>query len=498
MVYEMKLTIENKTNFLNNYFFQTLCLLYFPGERFPVSGDYGINAAYFLLEKDILDFTYRSKVKLTAGDKAGEAEFSSIDYKTAIELPEDQIAMITVGKAFLEAGKKLFGFSLPWGHITGLRPVKRAKYYLERGYSIEKVKRLFTDDFGVFPKKAELAMCTASREINMLKDIDENTCGLYISIPFCPTRCSYCSFVSYSNEKLFKLIPDYLEKLKKDIKLTAAIIKELNFSLRAIYIGGGTPSMLDENQIKDLLDVIENNLDFSKIKEYSFEAGRPDTITARKLKLIKSGGVDRISINTQTTNEKVLKKIGRKHTIAQFYEATEIARNIGFKCINTDLIAGLPTDDKESFSKSVYDVMELGFENITVHTLSIKNAADLSNSDDMLYNPSNETANNCVLFAFSAFTRAGYNPYYLYRQKNTVGNAENTGYSKPGFENLYNVLMMEEYSTIFSCGAAAITKTVSSDKSVIDRIAFPKYPFEYLEQNNGIGEDRIREFFKHN
>jgi oxygen-independent coproporphyrinogen-3 oxidase len=499
----MKLIIDNRTPFFNNYYFQTMCVLYFPGEKFPPKDDFSANAAYFLLEKAGSDNTiyYTAKVRLESGAKSGKAEFSTKGYTPVVEADDMFMAALAVGKAFLAAGEKLFGFSLPWGYITGLRPVKRAKYYLERGYNGEQVKRLFTDDYGVSPQKAELSVNTALKEIAMLTGIESNTCGLYISIPFCPTRCEYCSFVSYANKKLFNLIPDYIVKLKEDIIKTAALIKELGFSVTAIYIGGGTPSMLENSQLDDLLGCVYKNIDFGNLREYSFEAGRPDTITAEKLNLIKSHGITRISINPQSTSESVLKRIGRMHTVSQFFEAADMAKKAGFACLNADLIAGLPGDNEEGFAKSLSDVMALDFENITVHTLSIKNAAELRFDPERLYDPAGQTAKKCVAYAYDILTRNGYNPYYLYRQKNTVGNAENTGYAKAGYENLYNVLMMEECSTVFACGAGAITKIVSPDKEHIERIAFPKYPFEYLNQGSkptvsGIGEDIVRRFFE--
>lgn len=494
----MRVTIENKTHFLNDYFFQTLCLLYYPGEKFPPSGDDGLNAAFFTLEENKTQngVFYQAKVRLEAGNKSGEAFFSTEYFKPVIDGNEEFFATHAIGTAFLNAGKELFGFSLPWGYLTGLRPVKRAKYYLERGYPVATVKKYFTEDYGVAPQKTELAVNTALREIKMLSDVKNTECGLYISIPFCPTRCEYCSFVSYANAKLFKLIPEYLLKLKVDIRRTAAIIRELGYKVGTIYFGGGTPSILNCEQLDDLLSEVGRNFDFSSLREYTFEAGRPDTTTTEKLQVIKSHGVDRISINPQTTNDEVLKRIGRCHDVSQFYTAVEAARKVGFDCINADLIAGLPTDTEESFAKSLSDVIALDFENITIHTLSIKNAAELRFDPEKLYDPAGEAAKRCVAYAYDKLMTDGYHPYYLYRQKNTVGNAENTGYAKEGHENLYNVLMMEEYSTVFACGAGSISKIVSPNKEQIERIAFPKYPFEYLNNDSDIGEERIRSFYQ--
>ncbi len=411
-------------------------------------------------------------------------------------MDSDFYAMNAVGKAFLEAGRRLFGFELPWGYIIGLRPVKRAKFYLDKGYSAEEVISLFHRDYEVSVEKSNLSVETAIIQQKMLEGIKPNDCGLYVSIPFCPTRCDYCSFVSYSNQRLFSLIPEYLEKLMQDIRTTGETIKRLGMNLRSVYIGGGTPSILEPIQINKLLSCINESVEIGNDTEYTFEAGRPDTVTMEKLLAVKANGVRRISINPQTTNDKVLENIGRKHTAKQFFDASDIAFSVGFDTLNSDLIAGLPGDTEESFQKSLEDVIGLGFSNITVHTLSIKNAAAMRFMGDGFYDPQGSFARDCVSYAHRRLKDGGYSPYYLYRQKNTVGNAENTGYSVAGKENLYNVLMMEEHSTVFACGAGAITKLVSPKRDEILRHPFPKYPYEYLADNKPLSFDEAASFFQ--
>lgn len=489
----MKLTIENKTEYLNDYYFQTLCLLYFPGEKFG-EGSSSESSARFLLEKREDGFFCRTV--LTIGDRIGTGTFSTAGYLPQVEMNETDFASLALGKAYLEAGRQLFGFSLPWGYLLGLRPVKRAKFYLDRGYSAEIVERLFTEDYDVLPSKARLAVETASLENQMLTEIGESDCGLYLSIPFCPTKCDYCSFVSCATPRLFALIPAYLERLKQDFIATCRIIRELGLRLRSVYIGGGTPSILTEEQLSDLLSCMEKHLPTEHLVEFSFEAGRPDTITKEKLHILKAGGVRRISVNPQTTDEAVLRRIGRKHTVEEFFRISEEAMRMGFDSVNADLIAGLPGDTREQFEKSLADVMGIGFENITVHTLSVKKSASLRFWDGEVYDPAGILARECVEYACETLKKAGWRPYYLYRQKNIIGNAENVGYAKPGTENLYNVLMMEEYSTVFACGAGSITKLVSPSRDEICRIAFPKYPYEYLDVNDGIREPEIRRFFE--
>ena len=490
----MKLTINNTTGLLNDYYFQTLSLLYFPGEKFPTGVDPSPNSAEYFLEKR--GNGYYGKAILHAGAQCEQGEFCTDRYEFSVPVHDELNAQCAIGKAFLIAGEKLFGFSLPWGYITGLRPVKRARFYLDKGYDDETVKRLFVTDHNISAEKTELSIRTAHNEIRMLKDVGKKTAGLYISIPFCPTRCQYCSFVSYSTPRLLKMLPDYVELLMKDIRSTACVMKELGIKLSAIYVGGGTPSILSPEQTRKVLGTVTENFDLSALREFTFEAGRPDTITEEKLVSAKENGVTRVSINPQSLNENVLRAIGRQHTTQQFFEAYDIARGIGFDGINADLIAGLPEDTFETFCSSFEKVLSMGFENITLHTLSIKNAAALRFSKENVYDPSGRLAVSCVQYVYDRMLQSGMEPYYLYRQKNTVGNAENTGYSVPGKENLYNILMMEEHSSVFACGAGAITKLVSPDEEIIDRIAHQKYPYEYLDMPKGIGEDRIKKFYK--
>ncbi len=495
----MVLKIDNRTEFLNDYHFQTLCMLYFPGEKFPPNITEADNEARFSVQivEDGGIKGCKASVFLRACDRTMQSEscLYTKDFTFAADLAFTVQA--TVGKAFLEAGERLFGFLPPWGYLTGLRPVKRARYHLDQGLSRKQVYNMFTMDYCVSDEKAKLSLDIAATEERMLADYSaENDCCLYIAIPFCPTRCEYCSFVSYSNDKLFKTIPEYLDRLHGDIIRTSEVIKKTGFSLKAIYIGGGTPSILSDDQIERLLGLVNDSFDLSRLKEFSFESGRPDTTTLSKLKLVKSMGVNRVSVNPQTTDDSVLKRIGRKHSAKQFFDVAEMAMSVGFSGVNADLIAGLPGDSFDGFAKSLEDVIACGFNNITVHTLSVKNAAPLRFDESGIYDASGDNARRCVSYAQRRLAEAGQLPYYLYRQKNTIGNAENTGYSVPGCECAYNVLMMEETNTVFACGASSITKLVSPNGTKIERIAFPKYPFEYLSAPQGIGEEKIMDFFK--
>ena len=489
----MKLTVDNRTGLLNDYYFQTLCLIYFPGEKFPTGDVCSQRHADVVMEASGSGFFCR--VTLSEGDRSACGEFLSDGYRFSVPLSRDDEAQITAGRAFLQAGERLLGFCPPWGCITGLRPAKRARFFLSRGNGEDAVRRLFTDDYLVSAEKAQLTMLTAAAENLLLSSVSFGDCAMYISVPFCPTRCEYCSFISYASRKLFALIPDYLEKLTADIKQTAALISSLGLRLRAVYIGGGTPSILDEKQTERLLGAVSESIGGAGVTEFTYESGRPDTTTVEKLKIAKANGVNRISINPQSTSDFVLKEIGRNHTAAQFFSAAGAAFDVGFDCINADLIAGLPGDDGESFAKSLEDVIGLGYQNITVHTLSIKNASAIRFSRSGIYDPEGVFARECVSHSFGRLLGSGYGPYYFYRQKNIIGNAENTGYSLNGKEGIYNVLMMEEASSVFACGAGAITKLVSPDGSVIKRMAHPKYPFEYLSSDDTVGAEAVRKFY---
>lgn len=371
--------------------------------------------------------------------------------------------------------EKLTGIKPKWGILTGVRPVKRVNFMIAQGKTKEQIFQALSDEFLVSDEKISLAYKTAVTQSSILESLDDTSFSLYISIPFCPTRCRYCSFVSDTTENGKKQIPLYIENLCKEIEYTAKLTQDLGLNLDSVYFGGGTPTAISAEQLALLMKRIKDNFDMSKLREYTVEAGRADTITREKLQVIKDFGATRISINPQTLNDDVLKAIGRNHTVSQFYESFKLAREMGFDNINMDLIAGLMTDTVESFKNTIDEVIKLNPENVTVHTLYIKRCSDIVNeSESVIHNPADEM----VSYASNELTKVGYDPYYLYRQKNTVGNLENTGYSKQGKESLYNIYIMEEVQTIIALGAGASTKLVSKDNE-IKRIFNYKFPLEY-------------------
>ncbi len=314
------------------------------------------------------------------------------------------------------------------------------------------------------------------------KSIYDDGVSLYIGIPFCPTRCLYCSFVTNGTKQAAKLIPEYVECLKKEITYTAEIIKNNRQRIETVYIGGGTPTTLTPGQLADLLRHVWDSFDLSYIKEFTVEAGRPDTITAEKLAVLKDFKVDRISINPQTMHDTTLHTIGRAHSAEQIKDAVVLAKEYDFKAINMDIIAGLPGEDLEMFKSTLRQVCDLNPENITVHTMSIKRSSKL-HEDLVNYDlTQGETVAQMVDFAASYLEERGLYPYYLYRQKNQLGNLENVGYAKDGLEGLYNIYIMEEIQTIISLGCGGVTKTVDRETDRIERIFNVKEPKDYIER----------------
>lgn len=366
----------------------------------------------------------------------------------------------------------------PWGLLTGIRPVKKFTELIRQGLSESEIKKVLTEKYELSPEKFSLAYMTAVNQLPILDSINKKAVSLYISIPFCPTRCSYCSFVSHSMDSAIKLMPEYIAALCRELEIIAQIVKDTGTEIDTIYFGGGTPTSISAQDIEKIMKTVADNFDIDKVREYSFEAGRPDTITEEKLRVIKAYGADRISVNPQTLNDEVLRVIGRKHSGADALKAFELARKAGFDNINTDLIAGLPTEQAESFRYTLDRIAELSPESITVHTLTVKRSADLFASGNMnILNPASEM----VDYSIEKLIPLGYLPYYMYRQKNTVDNLENVGYSKKGFESQYNIFIMDETQTILGAGCAASTKLVYPDGKIC-RIHNYKFPYEYIKR----------------
>lgn len=381
-------------------------------------------------------------------------------------------------KSLCHAAMKINKINLPWGVMCGIRPAKNVRILLEEGYKDNEVEKIFKEIYEVSEEKIKLAHTVAKNEEKLLKSIGKNSVSIYIGIPFCPTRCLYCSFVSTDIHVSGKYIPEFIEKLLLEIDKTAQVIEKLGMYVENIYIGGGTPTTLSFEQLTLIFNRLHKRFDFSKIKEFTLEAGRPDTITEEKLKAAKDGGVNRISINPQSMNEETLKKVGRSHTPEMVKNCFYTARKIGFNNINMDLIAGLVDEDFEMFKKSLDEVIELDPENITVHSMCIKRAAELKRRIDRLTEA--EEMNKMLSYTQKRMSETKREPYYMYRQKNSSGNLENVGYAKDGFMSTYNVNIMEEKQTIIALGGGGSTKLVMGDR--IERIFNFKDPLEYIRR----------------
>ena len=368
----------------------------------------------------------------------------------------------------------------PWGILNGIRPAKIVTQLLLEGKSKEEILNHFRIACETTPEKAELAYEVAMREFQVQQGMYQDGVSIYIGIPFCPTRCLYCSFVTCGTRQAAKLIPDYVEALKQEIAYVGKLVQANNRRIETIYIGGGTPTTLSAEQLHAMISQMEESFDLSHCKEFTVEAGRPDTITQEKLKTLKQHKVDRISINPQTMNQETLRLIGRAHTPEQIREAVFMAREAGFDCINMDVIAGLPGESLQDFQYTMEEVEKLSPENTTVHTMSIKRSSRLHEylKDYQLTTP--EVAASMVDFSQAFLKEKGKHPYYMYRQKNQLGNLENVGFSKEGYDSLYNIYIMEEIQTILALGCGGVTKTVNRDTNRIERIFNVKEPQDYL------------------
>ena len=380
-----------------------------------------------------------------------------------------------------------------WGCLTGVRPVKLMSAYLRDGTSPRAAAGRFMREYFVSPARARLSLDAALHTERLLSSLGERDICLYVGIPFCPTRCSYCSFVSQSVAKSMALIPRYLEALWRDISATAEAVRRVDLRPRAVYIGGGTPTTLSAPELDELCARLEDAFGLERGMEFTVEAGRPDTITPEKLGVLRSHGVQRISVNPQTMSDEVLEAIGRKHTARDIVDALALVRAAGGFAVNMDLIAGLPGDTPRGFAETLGAVLGLAPENITVHTLSMKRGSSLSAMGGELPEP--EAVAEMLDEAMSRLYAAGYEPYYLYRQKYMSGGFENVGWTRRGFDNRYNIYIMEELCSIISMGAGGSTKLVAPGR--IRRFFAPKYPLEYINsiEETLKGKERIADFY---
>ena len=385
------------------------------------------------------------------------------------------------------------GKSPKWGILTGIRPVKLAGEMTDLLGHDETLRKL-DDEYLLHPEKSSLITDILGYQRRLLGKPEKDSLSIYLGIPFCPTRCLYCSFTSNQVKK-----PDidrYLQALHKEIEYCGAKMAKRKDAPESLYIGGGTPTTLDEVQLEELLKKISVCFDLSRLKEFTVEAGRPDTITPEKLQVMKCYGVDRISINPQSMKQHTLELIGRAHTVDQTLEAFKMARDAGFDCINTDLIAGLPEESLEDFKNSVDTMIGLGAENITVHTLAVKRASRLKELDAEFNYRREDLREEMLTYAHEALGKAGYEPYYLYRQKHTSGNTENIGFCKKDLISAYNVRIMEEAQSILALGAGGISKVYYPEENRLERVANVSNYEIYIERINEMIQRKETNFWR--
>ena len=367
----------------------------------------------------------------------------------------------------------------PWGALSGVRPTKLTTRHLLDGGTPESADRLLEETFFVTPARRQLCVQASLASVEAVGRLIPSDVSVYVGIPFCPTRCSYCSFVSQTEGSAGKLLTPYLDGLLREIETVGAGLRRAGLSLRTLYIGGGTPTTLSAAQMRLLMEAVNRCFDRSRLIEYTVEAGRPDTVDPEKLAVIRALGANRVSINPQSMNDAVLRNVGRPHTAADVERAYAQAVAAGFTSINMDLIAGLPGDDPEQFARSLDRVLALDPSNVTVHTLALKKGADLFSRRAEL--PPQEAVEAMVDHANAVLSGRGYAPYYLYRQKYMSGSLENVGWCRDGDLCLYNIYMMEELTDVLALGGGAVSKRLLPDHR-LERQCNPKYPKQYVER----------------
>lgn len=446
------------------YDMKNICTAFFPYEKIKRDG-----------EEDIVIITEKTEDTFIVDAKVYD---KSLVKTKRIDSNEDMATAMSV--LLYHTLSELMDIQSAWGILFGVRPAKLMHRFTQ-SYGEQGARDYFIHNFLVSPEKTDLAIEVMGHENQIISLSGEKSFSLYVSIPFCPTRCSYCSFVSHSIERTKKLIEPYVDLLCRELEETGKIAKSLDLRLETVYFGGGTPTTLDAESLAKIFNTIDRNFDLSALREYTVEAGRPDTVTREKLNALKNAGVTRISINPQSFNDDVLEAIGRKHTAKQTVDAFHLARECGFDNINMDFIAGLPKDDSDSFRSSIDKAIDLGAESITVHTLALKSAAYMVTRESTFDLTDRLTVSDMVDYSNQALSDNNYYPYYMYRQSKSLGNLENVGWCKDGMDCLYNVYMMDETHSVFAVGAGAVTRLKNQKTGKIERIYNYKYPYEYID-----------------
>ena len=478
----MKLTFRGHDD---RYAVEQSLLAFFPEERPVYEGEDGPRHAEVTLHQGAVYAT--GVTALTYDGKTARASARVSLAGAADEYERERLRQRALKLSFFRAARDITGATPSWGALTGIRPAKLVRTMLEEGYTPARADRELRDVYCVSPARRRLALESAQAGLRAKRDLKPNDISLYIGIPFCPTRCAYCSFVSASVEKSFALIPPYLEALTAEVEAAGRMVRETGLRVKSFYMGGGTPTTLSAGQMDVLLTAVNKAFDLSGCVEYCIEAGRPDTIDREKLQVLLDHGVDRISVNPQSLEPQVLRAIGRQHSPEDIEKAMTLATSMGFPHVNMDLIAGLPADTPEGFRRTLDKCLTFGADNITVHTLSLKKGSRILLEG--LPIPTAEAVAEMLDYADPALRARGFAPYYLYRQKYMSGSFENVGWCISGAEGLYNIYIMEELHSILSLGAGGSTKMVDAQRNRIERVFHPKFPLEYIQRPEKLAEN---------
>ena len=428
-----------------------------------------------------------------------ELKYEFADHVNIKDLDEQSLKKITketIKRTIFKVLQNRLNTYVPWGILTGIRPVKIVHTLLDKGIDEESIRQILKEKYYIMDEKIDLALNIANRERVFMYPIDKNKVSLYVSIPFCPTRCYYCSFPANPLKTFGHLKAEYVNKLIEEIKGLAKIIKDTNKEIETLYIGGGTPTTLDEDEMDTLITALFREMDLSNIKEFTVEAGRPDSITKGKLEVLKKHNVSRISINPQTMNDETLEKIGRAHNVSEIVECFNMARDLGFDNINMDIILGLVDEDLEMVRKTLEAIKELSPESLTVHTLAIKRASKLKEDIDNYELTQYEEMIKMIDLSMKYAKDMNLNPYYMYRQKHMLGNLENIGYAKEGYECIYNIQIMEEKQSNYAVGAGSISKFVYVDEDRIERVDNVKNVEQYIDRVDEMIERKRKEIYQ--
>ena len=478
----MKLTFRGHDD---RYAVEQSLLAFFPEERPVYEGEDGPRHAEVTLHQGAVYAT--GVTALTYDGKTARASARVSLAGAADEYERERLRQRALKLSFFRAARDITGATPSWGALTGIRPAKLVRTMLEEGYTPARADRELRDVYCVSPARRRLALESAQAGLRAKRDLKPNDISLYIGIPFCPTRCAYCSFVSASVEKSFALIPPYLEALTAEVEAAGRMVRETGLRVKSFYMGGGTPTTLSAGQMDALLTAVNKAFDLSGCVEYCIEAGRPDTIDREKLQVLLDHGADRISVNPQSLEPQVLRAIGRQHSPEDIEKAMTLATSMGFPHVNMDLIAGLPADTPEGFRRTLDKCLTFGADNITVHTLSLKKGSRILLEG--LPIPTAEDVARMLDYADPTLRAAGFSPYYLYRQKYMSGSFENVGWCISGAQGLYNIYIMEELHSILSLGAGGSTKMVDPVRGRIERVFHAKYPTEYIQRPEKIAEN---------